>query len=306
MGFYPPDSLIHEAQRRRTTILPPDVIHSDADCTVTPEGEIRIGLQLRQGSPRARTSSGSSQPAAQAGRSAACRTSPPAPAASTPTLETLAWSGACDTLAGGGPYARRTALWQLGVVTPAKRTKGGDQLALDLPLARAPDLPGLTSWESMIADYTATGISIEHHPLGLLREQLDSEGALPIAALAKVRHKAHVKVGGFVIARQKPGTAKGITFLLLEDEGGTLNVIVPVKLFEAHRLIVRTEPLILIEGILERHEKGGGAINLLAKNIARLTPAIDTPTATVRDLHPTQEPAHHRQPRTSPSPPRPS
>jgi error-prone DNA polymerase len=66
-----------------------------------------------------------------------------------------------------------------------------------------------------------------------------------------------VKVGGFVIARQKPGTAKGITFLLLKDEGGTLNVIVPAKLYEAQPLIVRTEPLILIEGVLERHASGG-------------------------------------------------
>jgi error-prone DNA polymerase len=132
---------------------------------------------------------------------------------------------------------------------------------------------------------------IEHHPLGLLREQLDSEGALSIAALAKVRHDTRVKVGGFVIARQKPGTAKGITFLLLEDEGGTLNVIVPAKLYEAQRLTVRTEPLILVEGVLERHAAGGGAINLLAKNITRLTPNLDTPAAAVRELRPVEEAA---------------
>jgi error-prone DNA polymerase len=289
MGFYPPDSLIHEAQRRGTTILPPDVIHSDADCTVTTNREIRVGLNYVKGIKErdierliaARRTGG----AFRGLQDLAARA-----AASTATLEVLAWSGACDTLAGGGPYARRTALWQLGVVTPAKHTKGGDQLALDLPLVRAPDLPGLTDWESMIADYTTTGISIAHHPLGLLREQLASEHAVPIATLPMVRHNTHVKVGGFVIARQKPGTAKGITFLLLEDEGGTLNVIVPVKLFEANRLTVRTEPLILIDGILERHEQGGGAINLLAKKIARLTPNIDTPAATVRDLRPTQEP----------------
>jgi error-prone DNA polymerase len=290
MGFYPPDSLIHEAQRKHLTILPPDTNDSDADCTVTPNHEIRIGLNYIKGIQtddveRLVTARGTGGPF-QSLQDLAARA-----AASTPTLETLAWSGACDTLAGGGPYARRTALWQLGVVTPAKRTPHGDQLALDLPLARAPDLPGLTSWEGMIANYTATGISIEHHPLGLLREQLTSEHAVPITALSKVRHNTHIKVGGFVIARQKPGTAKGITFLLLEDEGGTLNVIVPVKLFEAHRLVVRTEPLILIEGILERHEKGGGAINLLAKNIARLTPNIDAPTATIRDLRPAEEPA---------------
>jgi error-prone DNA polymerase len=289
MGFYPPDSLIHEAQRKHLTILPPNVIDSDADCTVTNTGEIRIGLNYIKGVQTediqrlttARLTGGpfhSLQDLAARG------------GMSTATLEVLAWSGACDTLAGDAPYARRTALWQLGVLAPAKRTKGGDQLALELPLHRAPDLPGLTSWESMIADYAATGVSIEHHPLGLLREQLDEEGALSIAALTKVRHDTRVKVGGFVIARQKPGTAKGITFLLLEDEGGTLNVIVPAKLYETQRLIVRTEPLILIEGILERHEQGGGAINLLAKEIGRLTPNIDAPAATVTNLRPAEEP----------------
>jgi len=290
MGFYPPDSLIHEAQRRGTKALPPDVIHSDAECTITTNREIRIGLNYIKGVKRqdidrlirSRETGGPFQSlqdlAARAG-------------ASTATLEVLAWSGACDTLAGGGPYARRTALWQLGVVTPAKRTPRGEQLALELPLDRAPELPALNDWEQMIADYTATGISIEHHPLGLLREQLDSEGALSIAALAKVRHDTPVKVGGFVIARQKPGTAKGITFLLLEDEGGTLNVIVPARLYEAQRLLVRTEPLILIEGILERHEKGGGAINLLAKEIRRLTPDLGASTGTVRELRPAEEPA---------------
>jgi error-prone DNA polymerase len=289
MGFYPPDSLIHEAQRRGTTILPPDVIHSDADCTVTTTGDIRIGLNYIKGVKgedierliTARLTGGPFRNlrdlAARAG-------------ASTATLEVLAWSGACDTLAGNDPYARRTALWQLGVVTPAKRTNGGDQLALQLPLDRAPSLPALTDWEAMIADYSATGISIEHHPLELLREQLTSEGALPITALAKVTHNTHVKAGGFVIARQKPATANGITFLLLEDEGGTLNVIVPPPLYKKHCLIVRTEPLLLIDGILERHASGGGAINLLAKNITRLTPDLGASTATVTDLRPTKEP----------------
>jgi error-prone DNA polymerase len=143
----------------------------------------------------------------------------------------------------------------------------------------------------MIANYSATGISIERHPLELLREQLDSAGALPIATLATVRHNTRVKVGGFVIARQKPGTANGITFLLLEDEAGTLNVIVPPPLYEKHRLIVRTEPLILVEGILERHASGGGAINLLAKNIARLARLDDPAAATVKDLRKPEQPA---------------
>jgi error-prone DNA polymerase len=290
MGFYPPDSLIHEAQRRGATILPPDVIHSDAECTVTKLREIRIGLNYLKGVKSddidrlitARQTGGPFRTlkdfAARAG-------------ASTATLEVLAWSGACDTLAGDGPYARRTALWQLGVVTPAKRTKGGDQLALELPLTRAPELPALTDWESMIANYMGTGISIEHHPLQLLRQQLSSEHALPIATLANVRHNTQVKVGGFVIARQKPGTANGITFLLLEDEGGTLNVIVPPPLYEQRRLEIRTEPLIIVTGRLERYAGAGGAVNLLATSIERLAPATGQ-TARVQPLRPASpEPA---------------
>jgi len=144
----------------------------------------------------------------------------------------------------------------------------------------------------MIADYQATGISIDRHPLALLREQLTDEGALSTADLAGAHHQTYVKVGGFVIARQKPQTANGITFLLIEDEHGTLNVIVPERLYEQHRTTVRTEPIIRVDGILERHADGGGAINLLAKSIHRLTPRIDNTRAAIAQLHkPAQPPA---------------
>ncbi len=94
-----------------------------------------------------------------------------------------------------------------------------------------------------------------------------------------------------MIARQKPQTANGITFLLIEDEHGTLNVIVPQKLYERYRTIVRTEPIIRVDGILERHADGGGAINLLAKSIHRLTPHFGDVEATVKNLHKPDEPA---------------
>ena len=84
------------------------------------------------------------------------------------------------------------------------KTRGGQQLALELPLPDAPALNALGDWQSMIADYTATGISIDRHPLRLLREQLAAEGAQSIADLFDVPQKTPVKVGGFVIARQKP------------------------------------------------------------------------------------------------------
>ncbi|MGH2902998.1 MAG: OB-fold nucleic acid binding domain-containing protein [Solirubrobacteraceae bacterium] len=284
MGFYAPDSLIHEAQRRGIEILPADVNHSDHECTATREGAIRLGLSYIKGlrdddarrllAARGRGGYRSlEQLAATAGVSAA-------------TLERLAWSGACDLLAGGGPHARRVALWQLGVATPAYTTPAGGQLALELPLDQAPGLPALTPWEQMLADYQATGVCIGQHPVELLRPMLDQQGATQINQLPGVAHGTNVVVGGLVIARQRPQTANGIIFLLLEDAGGNLNVIVPEKLYVPHRLTIRTEPLVLVHGHVERHIAGGGAVNLLATRLQPLHPA--DPTATVRQLHPKQ------------------
>ena len=277
MGFYPPDSLIHEAQRRSIATLPPDVNESDAQCTLTPAKAIRLGLAYIKGVHaqdierllRSRRESGPFQTLGDLTARSGLHT---------PTLELLAWSGACDTLAGNGPHARRKALWQLGIATPANTTTDGLQLALNTPLD-TPLLPGLGEWEQMLADYAATGVSIDRHPLRQLRAQLAQQGALTTAALATTPHASQVAVGGLVIARQRPQTANGITFLLIEDETGTLNVIVPEKLYEQQRLTIRTQPLILVQGRLERHTAGGGQVNLLAQAVHTLSYTPRTPAA---------------------------
>ncbi|MDE3069505.1 MAG: error-prone DNA polymerase, partial [Acidobacteriota bacterium] len=146
----------------------------------------------------------------------------------------------------------------------------GTQLALDLDLGDRPGLRPLPSWEAMVADYGTMGLSLEHHPLALLRAALGARGALTPTALAERAHGSEVLVGGLVIARQRPATAKGVTFLLLEDEWGTVNVIVPPALYERRRLAIRAEPLLLARGRLERHPEAGGAINLLAGELCEL------------------------------------
>ena len=288
MGFYPPDSLIHEAQRRGVEILAPDINHSDAECLVTDQGIIRIGLSYIKGVHteeierlvRSRTEPGPFRGLADFAARAGV---------SHPTLSLLAWSGACDALAGGGHHARRTALWRLGIATPAVQTRAGQQLALELPLPETPRLRALGEWEALLADYTATGMSIDRHPIGLLRPSLTARRAQPTSELTTIDHGAHVTVGGLVIARQRPGTANGITFLLIEDEHGTINVIVPRRLYEANRATVRTQPLVVVEGRLERHASGGGAINLLASSIAALPQPSDAITTSVRDLRKSSE-----------------
>ncbi len=103
--------------------------------------------------------------------------------------------------------------------------------------------------------------------------------------LAQLRHGSRVRVGGLVVARQRPGTASGVVFVLLEDEFGVINLIVPPAVYERHRLTVRTEPLMLVEGKLERYAKGGGAINVLVSRIDQVA-APGGLVAQVQDFSP--------------------
>jgi error-prone DNA polymerase len=194
-----------------------------------------------------------------------------------PALEQLAWSGACDALAGGD---RRAALWELGVAAPGRRVDGGVQLALPLDVPAAPALKPVGAWDAMVADYATTGVSSRVHPLGLLRHDLGRRGAVSTAGLTALHHRAPVRIGGFVVARQRPGTAKGVCFLLLEDEHGTVNVVVPPDVYERDRLAVRSEPLVVAHGRVEKYAALGGAVNVLAHRIE----ALDTPNRVAAEV----------------------
>ena len=284
MGFYPPDALVHEAQRRDITVLRPDIASSLAECRVE-DGAVRIGLGyvngVRSHDVKAvvaeRERGGPFRSLADlAARCGACRE----------TLERLAWAGACDSLVEGPPeIRRRTALWQLGITAAAlpleSRTEGPVQLALPLEPAEAPRLREMTPWELLIADYGSTKISIDKHPLELMRPDLAPD-VLTSAELATARHAVRVKVAGLVVARQRPATANGVTFMLLEDEHGTINLIVPPPVHDRFRLAVRAESLVLAEGKLERRE---GNTNVVVERIRRLE-RPDLPVADVRHIEP--------------------
>ena len=142
-------------------------------------------------------------------------------------LEALVKGGACD----GFWRPRRDLLWELGLVFRAQSVPGTEgemkQLPLELePTAETPALRDLTRWERMLADYRHTSMSIETHPLALLRPHLP-EGTLSSVELHAERHGRQVAFAGMTVARQRPSTAKGIVFMLLEDEHGQVNLIVP-------------------------------------------------------------------------------
>ena len=248
MGFYAPDTLAHEAQRKGIELIAPDVNLSGEECTVDEDGRIRLGLSFVLGARSAELAAlVAAREAAGPFRSLSDLAS--RAGAGRAVLDRLAWAGACDSLAAaeGGTRARRTALWRLGVAAPGAAVKEGTQLALPLDLPGAPALDPLAAWDSMVADYATTGLTLGPHPVALLRPDMPA-GAVSTRDLESLAHEKPVTIGGLVVARQRPGTAKGIVFILLEDEFGTVNLIVPPPVYERHRLIVRSEPLLLAIG----------------------------------------------------------
>jgi error-prone DNA polymerase len=280
MGFYPPDSLVHEAQRVGVEVRPPCVVRSWVDSRV--EGSaVRLGLRCvngcKEGEVRALVAEREGGGAWRSLGDLAARSG-----AFADTLGKLAWAGACDVLA-DGPAAgrRRQALWRLGVAVPGVAVPEGTQLALPLEPHAGPELRALSAWERMLADYGSTGVTLREHPMELMRPDLPEDLSTSVE-LERGRHGRRVRVAGLVIARQRPATAKGVTFMLLEDEHGTINLIVPPPVHERFRLAVRAEPLVLAYGRLEQRE---GTANVLVDRIERLE-RPDLPSAKVKHIEP--------------------
>ncbi len=139
-------------------------------------------------------------------------------------------------------------------------------MALPLEPPGAPALEALGAWGEAIADYRSTGMTLGEHPMGLMRAELGDELARS-SDLEEIDDGAIVEVAGMVVARQRPETARGIVFMLLEDERGTVNLIVPPPIYERHRAEVRTSPLVRAKGRLERRE---GTTNVLVSEVTEL------------------------------------
>jgi len=275
MGFYPPHVLVNDAKRHGVRVLPPDVNASDTRCTVEGGNGVRIGLDdvAELGKEAAarivqeRAANGSYRSLADLVRRVPLRLE---------AAESLVAVGAAACFGLG----RREALWQIGLFLPARsfgRAGGktpGKQLPLGLPVEQ--DMAGLElrrmgPWEQMATDYETLGLSPHYHPLGLLRHRLP-DGLASTADLAGIPDGEIVLIAGLVVCRQRPATAKGITFLLLEDEHGLVNVVVYPARYEEQRHVVRGEPLLLVEGTLQLRDN---TINLIAHRLWPLEGARD-------------------------------
>ena len=284
MGFYPPATLVRDGQKRGVETRPPDVNLSEAGCTIDEDGAVRVGLKYVTGLGEDDAEAVAARRPYSSIRELAQRTG-----LSEDELRALAESGACDCFG----LRRRELLWQLGLVPRPASVPGtggeAKQLALPLePTVKTPELPEPTVWERMLTDYRTTSLSVGVHPLELLRPHLPP-GTLSSEELREQPHRANVQFAGLVVARQRPSTANGVVFMLLEDERAQVNLIVMPQVYERFRAVVRSEPLLLVRG---RYEHADRNRNILVGDLVSLAPLARSLTDGA-DVHAALPRAHH-------------
>jgi error-prone DNA polymerase len=241
MGFYPPHVVTGDAKRHGVEVLTPDINLSQAKCTVE-SGQVRIGLgyvkavgqktALRLETERVKGEFASLF-------NLITRFDIPKLA-----LENLIRAGAFGGFGLGG----RALLWQLGLLADTNSA----QTTLELPTEQDQvELVDFSQAEQVVTDYELIGLSTRAHPMQLMRSQLPSD-IYPSGSLRQFKGRV-VEVAGLTVCRQQPGTAKGTVFLTVEDECGLMNVVVPPKLYEARRAVVRSESFLSIKAVVEGH-----------------------------------------------------
>jgi error-prone DNA polymerase len=284
MGFYSPNTLVQDAVRHGVIVLPPDVNESGHDCTVighhadpddtatyygmtwrrgrgSLDDPIRMAVAVRMGLRYVHGLGEAEIARIEAARWVGGRFTSPVDLAQRtglplPALEGLAAGGALESLG----VTRREGLWAAGVLAGMGPGR--------LPLAEgseAPPLEPMPEDEQMRADLWATGVSVRH-PVEFIREWLEADGCITVAeALSGLRTGSRVRVGGVVTHRQRPGTARGVIFINLEDETGLLNVVVMPDVWAAQRDTARRMVGLVIDGTLEHRD---GVTNLIARRFS--------------------------------------
>jgi error-prone DNA polymerase len=275
MGFYHPATLVKDAQRHGLKVRPIDVTRSDWLCKLEKNGSgfaLRLGLRyvkgLREDVAQEIVCQRTLRPFRSIGDLKLC-----VPALQKSELTALAEIGALNFIESPpasaetkkGRSHRREALWQ---VERAARSAGPllqeyGELGFNpecLPDALWPDanasspLLPMTSEERLVADFRGTGMTVGPHPMAYHRRELQKEGIRSATELHSLPDGTPVRIAGSVIARQRPGTAKGFVFLSLEDETGIANAIITPQLFERSHIVVVHQQFLVIEGKLQNQE----------------------------------------------------
>jgi error-prone DNA polymerase len=264
LGFYSPSQLVQCARNHHVQCLPPDINRSDWDCTLEPNQSqknqtpgnqtiphhVRLGLRMITGLGES------------VARKIVDHRKAHGPYRDTNDLSTrtrvgssviaqLASSGAIDSISGN----RRSAYWQsLGVERSGKELPLFEQSSVSDDDLVPESLRPMTDLEEVYTDYSTTGLSLRGHPIGFCREKLNQLRVTPADKIASVPSGRFIRVAGLIVLRQRPGTAKGITFVTLEDETGSINLIVKPQIWKQFYLVCKQSNAWLVHGVLESRQ----------------------------------------------------
>jgi len=189
---------------------------------------------------------------------------------------TLARLAAADAMRSMG-LGRREAVWQVLAISDEPPMLDGSE-----PEEASPNLPRMSLKETVYADYERLGLSLHAHPISLIRDELKSLRLQPARALKHARQGQRMKVGGIVLIRQRPSTAKGIVFCTLEDETGTANLVIRPQIYQKYRLAARGAVALIAEGRVERQ---GDVVHLQTTRLQDMSHALEDLRSTSRDFH---------------------
>lgn len=259
MGFYSPRALIADARRHGVEALPVRIESSHWDCTLEERSgrkAIRIGFRLVRGLGER-----------EGRRIELARSEAPFDSLADVAVRCGLSRGALRSLADAGAFAgfddnRRRAGWTLqGLWTELPLFAGLHRSEPD------PMLPVGGAFDTLRADYRSVGLSVDVHPMQLIRPTLDMPDLSTVTEVHDKGKGARIRVAGMVANRQRPGTANGVVFMTLEDEGAMLNLIVWPKIWKAYRKIAREQSFLGVDGVVQRDE---GAISVLVERFWRI------------------------------------
>jgi error-prone DNA polymerase len=269
MGFYAPAQLIRDAREHGVAVRPIDVNASDWDCTLE-EGALRLGFRLLKGIPQAAVE-----------RVVASR---PFRSLDDFSQRTRLTQAIVSRLAEADAFGslqldRRAALWQ---------ALGQEKHSREMPLLigtddeePAAELPPMPPIEQVFADYRTSGFSLKSHPIAFFRPQLDQQRVVCASDLKTVADGRRIRVAGIVLMRQRPGTAKGITFVTLEDETGIANLVIRPEIWDRFYSVARGSSAWIAHGLLESKET---VIHLVVNRLEDLSIRLGTLATQSRDF----------------------
>jgi error-prone DNA polymerase len=269
MGFYQPAQLVRDAETHGVEVRPPDVLASFWDCTLEDRDDPRMPCRpLRLGLRQIKGFKKDDAERLVKARNAGARTPEDVAVKARLSRRALELLAEADAFRGAG-LDRRQALWAVkGLAGELGAPDAAPLLVGSRPKEIQVELPFMSAPQHVAEDYRTTSLSLKAHPVSFFRSDLDAQRIVPASSLKTLRDRQRLAVGGLVLVRQRPGTAKGVVFLTLEDETGIANIVIWKDAFEANRRMVMSAAFLVVHGQLQR---AGEVIHVVAERFTDLS-----------------------------------